>query len=267
MWAIIWRTIKDRKISIIVYCLAAIGMVWMFVALYPSFSSQGEEFDQFLQSYPKEFLQAFNIETISLDTIEHFLTLEYFSIMWPLIMLFMVVSYAANAIAREIEKGTAEILLAKPVSRTTIFLARYITGLLIILIFTAVSVFSVIPLAELSNVEWVWYGFPVIFVLSLLFAWAVFSLALMCSVMFSEKSKVYMVMGGGLVFMYVLKIITNFKEDLDWLQYASFFHFYDYDQAMIQHEYNMTSIMVFAAVAAMATVIGLYWFNKRDIAV
>ena len=76
-----------------------------------------------------------------------------------------------------------------------------------------------------------------------------------------------MIMGGGLVLMYVFSIITNFRENIENIKYASFFYYFDYTQALIGHEYNMISIMVFASVAAIATVIGLYWFNKRDIAV
>ncbi|MBU0731957.1 ABC transporter permease [Patescibacteria group bacterium] len=267
MLTIIWRTIKDRKVSIIVYCLAILGFMWMFVALYPSIQEEGANFTELFQSYPEEFLKAFNMQEMSFATLENFLTLENFSIMWPIIMLFLVVAYAGNALACEIEKGTAEILLAKPISRTSIFLARYLAGIFIILVFCAVSVYGVIPLAEISNVEYNWAGYTPMFVLCLLFAWAVFSLAFMVSAMTSEKSKVYMVMGGGLVLMYVLNVIVNFKENLENIKYASFFYYYDYNNAMISHNYDMISIMVFASVAAIATVIGLYWFNKRDIAV
>ena len=267
MWTIIWRTIKDRKISIIVYCLSILGLMWMFVALYPSIQAEGENFTELFSSYPDAFLKAFNMQAMSFETLENFLTLENFSIMWPIIMLFFVVSYAGNAIAREIEKGTAEILLAKPISRTNIYLARYLAGIFIVVLFCAISVYGIIPLAEISNVDYNFAGYTPLFVLCLLFSWAVFSLAFMFSAMVSEKSKVYMIMGGGLVAMYVLNIITNFKENLENLKYASFFYYYDYNNAMINHNYDMTALMIFASIGAIATLVGLYYFNKRDITV
>ena len=249
------------------YCLSILGLSWMFVALYPSIEAQSDEFNELIANYPEGFMKAFNIQDVSFSTLENFLTVENFSIMWPIIMLFFVVSYAGNAIAKEIEKGTAEILLAKPVSRTVIFLARYLAGIAMIIIFCAFSVYGVIPLAGMMNVDYNTGGYTPLFVLCLLFAWAVFSLGYMVSAMMSEKSKVFMIMGGGLVLMYVFSIITNFRENIENIKYASFFYYFDYTQALIGHEYNMISIMVFASVAAIATVIGLYWFNKRDIAV
>lgn len=173
MFTIFWRTIKDKKVFISIYCLAAILMMFMYVAMYPSIKDEAENFDELFQSYPEEFFKAFNIETISFDKIENFLSVENYSIVWPLMAMFMMVSLAGYSIAKEIEKGTAEILLAKPVSRLKIYFTRYMTGLVVLLFFTLVSVFSVIPLAEIYNVDYAPDHHVRIFVLSFLLGLAV----------------------------------------------------------------------------------------------
>lgn len=267
MLTIIWRTIYDKKVSVLVYCLAAIAFVWMFVAMFPSFAEESAQFDQLFESYPEAFTKALGLEALSLDSIENFLAIENFSILWPIMALFLAVSFSGNALAREIETGTMELLLAKPVSRAKIFFARYIAGLLILVFFTAVSVFCVVPMAEAYDVPYNAENYLATAVLCLFFAWAVFSLAFMCSAVFSERSKVYMVMGGTLVGMYAINVLTQFKEEWANLKYASFFYYYDFNAALLDNEYKLISLTVFAAVAGIATMVGSYWFNRRDIAV
>ena len=142
MFTIFWRTIKDKKIFISIYCICAILMMFMYVAMYPSIEEKSEEFNQLMENYPEGMMKAFNIETISFDKLENFLSIENYSIIWPLMAMFMMVSLAGYSISKEIEKGTAEILLAKPISRLKIYFSRYLTGVIVLLVFTFVSVFS-----------------------------------------------------------------------------------------------------------------------------
>ncbi|MBU0670624.1 MAG: ABC transporter permease subunit [Patescibacteria group bacterium] len=267
MWTIIWRTLKDKKISVAVYCLAATFFMWMYVALFPTVQQEAESFNQVLENYPADFLKAFNIQEMSFDTIEKFLAIENYSIIWPIMALFMVVAFAGNAIAREIEKGTAEILLARPISRLKLFFSRYLAGLAVLVLFSAVSVFSIIPFAEMYKVEYIPENQLAIAVICFLFGWAVYSLAMMFSAIFSEKSRVYMATGGILILMYVINIIVAFKENLENLKYFSFFYYYDFNQAIIHGELNTTAVVLFASVAVACMAAGAVWFEKRDIAV
>lgn len=267
MFTIFWRTIKDKKIFISIYCIAAVLMMFMYVAMYPSIQEESESFNELFQNYPEEFMKAFNIETISFDKLENFLSIENYSIVWPLMAMFMMVSLAGYSISKEIEKGTAEILLAKPVSRLKIYFSRYLTGVIILLFFTVVSVFSAIPLAEIYNIEYAFDHHVKIFILSFLLGWAVFSVSLMFSSMFSEKGRTYALSGGVLLLMYVLNLIASLKEDLENLRYVSFFYYYDFNKAMIENSIDNLSIYVFVGVIVICTVVGAIWFNKRDIAV
>ena len=176
-----------------------------------------------MENYPEGMMKAFNIETISFDRLENFLSIENYSIIWPLMAMFMMVSLAGYSISKEIEKGTAEILLAKPVSRLKIYFSRYLTGVIVLLAFTFVSVFSAVPLAEIYNVDYAIDHHVKIFILSFLFGWAIFSVSLMLSSMFSEKGRTYAASGGLLLLMYVMNLVASLKEDLGNLRYTSFF--------------------------------------------
>lgn len=267
MFTIIWNTIKDRKIAVIIYCIAAVSFVWMFVAMFPTIQEQAENFSKMIENYPEGFLKAFGIEDVGFDTIEKFLAVENYSIMWPIMAMFMMVSIAGFSLAREVEKGTAEILLSRPISRLTLYFGRYIAGILILVVFTVVSVFCVVPLAHLHNIDYNIDSHVAIAIISFLFGWAVFSMAFMFSAIFSEKGRAYTAAGGILILMYVLNLIASLKEEWENLKYVSFFYYYDFNKALIDAHIDWLPVVVFVSVAVVCTTVGAIWFYKRDIAV
>ena len=267
MFTIFWRTIKDRRISLIVYCLSGILLLWMYVALFPSILEEAENLNKLIESYPEALMKAFGIKDFTFDHIENFLAVEQFSIVWPLIVIFMMIAIAGRAISGEIEKGTAEILLSKPVSRLKIFFGKYLAGFFTLLVFTIFTIFAIVPLAELHNIDYVLENYFSLAIIAFLFAWALFSMAMFFSAIFSERSKAYMATGGILIAMYVLNIIAALKDNLSDLKYASFFYYYNYSDALIRNTIDDISIWVFLGVIVVFTVVGAIWFKKRDIAV
>lgn len=267
MFRIFWQTIKDRKISLIVYCIAVVLMVWMYVAMFPSIQEQAESMNQLMESYPEGLLKAFGIEELVFDTVERFLSMEQFSFVWPIMVMFLMISLAGVSLAGEVEKGTIEILLSRPVSRIKIFFARYLAGIFTLAVFTACSAFAAIPLAKLHGIDYAAENYFMVAIICFLFGWAIFSIAMMLSAIFSERSKVYMLTGGLLILMYVLNIIAALKEGLADLKYISFFYYYDYVEALVRNNIELLPVVVFCAVAVVCTAIGVFWFNKRDVAI
>lgn len=261
------QTIKDRRRSLIVYSLAAVGMMLMYVSMYPSIQDKAQEFNQIMKSYPEGIMKAMNIEEMNFDTIEKFLAVEYFSFIWPILALFFFISFAGGNLAREIEKGTIEVLLAKPVSRFSLYCARYCGGMAALLLFTFISIFCIIPLAWFFDIEYIFQSYYSVSVISFLFVIAAYSMSMMFSAFFSERGKVYMMMGGILIIMYVMNVVVAFKEQWKNIQYFSFFYYYHYHQAFIHHEIDELSIIVFSSIAVVSMLIGAYWFQKKDITI
>jgi len=80
MLAIFLSTIKDRKISLAIYSATGVGLLWIYVLLFPSIQAQAEGFGELMKNYPEGFLKAFGIEDgLVLSTLEGFLALEQFS--------------------------------------------------------------------------------------------------------------------------------------------------------------------------------------------
>ncbi|MBU2595614.1 ABC transporter permease [Patescibacteria group bacterium] len=269
MKAIFWRTIKDRRIVLLIYCLGVIGFLWMYVGMFPSFADKKDEFNQLMQYYPKEMMQAFGITEITqiFSSIENFLAMEQFSIVWPIVVIALAVSIGGSSIAGEIEAGTIETLLELPISRVKIFFAKYLGGLVLIAVFTVVSVFTVIPLAAAYHVDYQASHYVTTFIIGLLFAWAIMTLAFFFSVVFNSKGRAYFIPVGILILMYVLKIISSLKENLKDLQYTSFFYYFDANKSLINNKIDNWSYLIFGGVIIVFTIIAVFWFSKRDIVV
>jgi len=267
MMAIALRFLRDKWVSLLIYSIASIGMMWMYVAMFPSILAQSESYSKLAEAFPEAMLKAFGIDSFVLDSIEKFLSLEHLSMVWPLMIILLSVAFAGNAIAREIDKGTIEHLLARPVSRMKIFFGRYIAGLLALVVFVVLSMYAIIPIAAIHDISYLLSHFSTAVFLGLLFGWAIFSAAMMLSSFFSDKGKVAMLIGGLLILMYVLNIISGIKENLQNLQYLSFFHYFATNDALVKNVIGTESIIVFAGAAIVCTIIGAWRFIRRDIAV
>lgn len=267
MLTIIWRNILDRKIALASFILANLVFLWMFVAVFPELQAQAADFEQLLEAYPEGLLDAFGIETVAFDNIELFLSFEHYSIIWPLITAFFVLSLAGKGLAGEVETGTAELLLAKPVSRLTWFFSRYGTGVLLILIYTFLSTAGVVPLAAAYGLEVDVLKNFYVSILGVAFALAVYSMGMMFSAMVSEKSRAYMFGGGILLLMYLFAVASRLVEAAENLQYASFFYYFDVNVPLVDGRLEALPFYIFGGVIVVTTIIGAIWWHKRDIAV
>ena len=90
---------------------------------------------------------------------------------------------------------------------------------------------------------------------------------MLCSAYFSEKSKVYGVAGGIFVVMYVLNIISALKDNLADFKYFSFFHYFDAASTLTKGILRAESIWVFTGIAVASTLVAVWRFKKRDVAV
>ncbi|MCH8049392.1 ABC transporter permease subunit [Patescibacteria group bacterium] len=242
-------------------------IVLMFAAVYPTILEQADKFEELIDIYPEAFLQAFGIDNLRFDTIEKFLAVEYYSIFWPIAMIVLVIGLAGSAIAGEIENGTIEHLLAKPIERWKLFLSKYAGGMLVILIFTLVSVFSIIPAAALLDIDYNFDAQLSIFALSILFALSIYSIGMLFSVIASEKGRVSLISGVIVIVMYILNLASILIEKIEWLQYFSLFHYYDYNAALLDSVISITNVLAFLLVIVATTALAAYWFEKRDIAI
>lgn len=267
MWAILARDFRDRRVSTISYCVIGVGLLVLYLSIFPSIKASSQNISQLISSYPQAFLKAFDIDTTMFTQVESYLSAEQFSLMWPILVILLAVSRAGRAVAGEIEKGTAGFLLSLPVSRLRILAGKYLSGLIALIILVAVSTLATIPLARLFSVTTQNANYLALALMGLLFSWAVYALTMLFSTLFSERSPVYFVVGGLLLAMYVLDLVSKLKTNLSDLRYGSLFHYLAASDAVVHNRLHMVNVAVLGGIIVVATVAAAVIFIRRDISV
>jgi len=269
MFVFATRMLRDKWKSFVIYAIAAVAFLEMYIALFPVVHQRANQFDQVIKTFPPEIFKAMNIDPSSLSfaNIESYLSSEYMSFLWPILAIIFAISLANYISINEIDKGTIETLASLPARRSKVFLQRYLTGLLMLVGFCIISLFGAIPLAILHNTDYIVENFLTAAVGSFLFIWAVYSLATLFSVIFSEKGKSTMASGGVLILMYVVFIISTLKESIKDLQYISFFNYFSGSDLLVKNSYPEYAFLVLGGFATLSTLIALLWFNRRDLSV
>ncbi|HEY5695561.1 MAG TPA: ABC transporter permease subunit [Candidatus Saccharimonadales bacterium] len=262
----ILRELRDRRVSTIAYCVVAAGTLLMYMGLYPSIHDSAEKFQAIYSSYPQEFYQALGIQNFSLGTLEGYLAIEYFSIVWLLLAAFFAASKAGMALAGEVEKGMMNFYLMLPIGRGKLYIAKYLSFLVTLVLFMLSSVLVIFPLAGMYKINILTGRMWQVALVSLLFAWAIYAVSLCLSALFSERSKVYMIVGGTLLIQYIMFVVGGLKKDWDWLYDYTIFHYYNAQSILNGSSPEWQGITLFAVLIVAFSVLGYIIFRRRDIA-
>ncbi len=265
MKTLIAKELRERRTSLIVYSLVGIGCVWLYVSIFPSLQGQAKELSKAYASMPKEVLKAFGAEGTGLNTVESLLATKQFGLVWPILAILIMLNRSANYLAGEIENGTLGTLLTQPLSRSRIYLAKYLSGVYTLLIFVICSVLINIPIISAYKLDFS-VSYELLFaIVCTLFGLAVLGVGMLVSALATERSKVYGMIGGGIMIMFILNLVSGLKPALDNLKYGSIFYYYNANDIIVNHHINQVSIALFAGIAITGFIAGLIAFNRRDI--
>ena len=266
MFTLVGITLKQKRVALIAYCLGGFAMIWLYVSIYPSMQAQIGDYTKLINSLPKGLMKAFGAEIVT-NNFEGIIGTKLFGFIWPLIMLFLTISFSCTSIAGEIEKTTMGLWLSAPVSRLKVYWSKYIAVLVALTLFMFLTVLAVLPMAGAYNID---VSSKHILLLSLvggLFALAIIGVTFLVSSIFSEKSRVYAVVGGGLVIMYALNLLASLSDTFSNFKYVTLFYYYNSDVLLSGGSINIVSLLVFGLTAVIGVVAGAIIFNRRDISI
>lgn len=240
----------------------------MYVGIFPEMQKEAESLMEAFANYPESFTQAFGIDTsLMFTSIEGFLAAEHYSLMWQLMMVIFTIGLGVNTVAKEVDTGTIEVLLAQPVSRMRILISKILAGVTLITVHAFSSVFIVIPILSLYDIGYTLESHLNIAILGMLFGLSVYSITVIVSAILSTAGLVTSISAGVILIMYAANLIAKLQESVENLKWISFFHYFDANKAMLENELELTSIMVFLSVSALCLTVSLLVFRRRDIVV
>ncbi|MFH5797960.1 ABC transporter permease [Haladaptatus sp. CMAA 1911] len=241
-----------------------VAFVVLTIALFPSIQQSGVNLDAYIQNLPEEARRAFIGDVESITTIDGYLASQFYQIAW-LLGLGIYYAYAgASSVAKEMENGTLDLVLAHPVTRTRLVVGKYLAlvpSMLAVNAFTFLAVYASVgfigEFIDLGNL-FVLHAYSMVYFL------ACASLGMVASVRFDTARRARTVGVGAIFGMFLVDTVT-FGTDYDWIGDFAFTRYFDVgkiltDGTLSSHDF---AVLVVAAVALL--VVAAELFERRDV--
>lgn len=261
MWAVLQKAIYDSRRTAF-WLSVGLGLYAIFVvSLFPSIAKNADSYKEMVESMPKEFTGLFGGDAASLDLASPagFISIEFF--IWTVLILgAVVIIQAFNAVTNAERDGTLDVMMAFPVSRRDVLIARFLNTLLTLLVVLTVIFLCLwlstalwdefaLSFGELARMS---YG-PLL----ILLPYATFCYALACTVPSSKRwagTLAYTLFFG----MYFIHGLAGVSDSLKSLQPFLLFDYYNATQ--IANE-GVAGVKVVVMTALTAVFGGLAWWQ------
>jgi len=268
---VVLKTLRDKRRAMIGWLLVMTGMSLIYALYWPYIRDNpfmAQMMVSYLQSFPSGLIEAFIGSNLMLFTThpEAFLDSELFFLFVPLAFILFTASFGSDAIAGEEDRGTLNLLLSNPVSRSRVVLEKFIalvvyTVLLGALLETELVVASVatntsIDLFRLTDVT------LSVILLSLVFG--SMALALGC-IGLGPSMSTGVAVSLGVVSYFVNSLATTFRDLQPYRKYSPFFYYIQADPLM--NGLNIGDATVLLVLTVVTLSIALLAFRRRDVSV
>ena len=231
---------------------------------FDTLAAQADDFTSLIAQYPKE-LMAFFGDMTQLFTPAGYLHTEFFSYI-PLILGIFVISLGSGLLAGDEEKGTLDLVLSHPISRSRLFagrLAGYVSAILGILFIIWVSFIISIQGTLLEEISAGEMALPLLSLAGLLVFFG--AMALLLSLLLPSQRAATMVASLILFSSFFLSGMASINSDLETLETYSPFHYYQGGNAL--NDMNWAWLGILTGLAVLMILLACWRFERRDIRV
>lgn len=187
--------------------------------------------------------------------------------LYVVMTLAAIVGIASRGLAGEMERGTIQLTLSRPVSRASVYGSRVIglvlTGLLLSLA-GALGLVAGLVLAQPEG-EFVYRHLLALALATFLLFWAIGGLALLASAAASTSGRVVAWAITFVVVSYFVDYFANIWDFLSSFAFLSVFAYFDPAQALTAGEVPVRNVVVLGLVGLVGVVSGLVIFERRDL--
>jgi len=269
--ALFRTTLKLSQWAIMAWAVFLVLYGVLILLLYPAIQeSSGKVLQDYLRSLPEGMLNAMGLTKSALDRILSkegyslggWLSTEYL-IWWPVMAGIYAFIFGSGTVAREVERGTMELLLSHPISRSQVVVSKFvsflaITGLLVVSTVAGIAAGLLLIGGDVDLVR--------VFLAVLQGGMAVVCIAsysLLISCLTLDPRKAMAVAGGTMAGLYILNLIRPLLDSFPWIVKLSLFSYYRPIDVIVQKEFAISSVLVYACVTAVCFAAALLVFQRR----
>ena len=263
--ALFRRTLQANRVRLVA-CL--IGLVVWGAVLPVVYANFGQTIGTFIRNSNNPLMEQFaNFGGGDLFSLDGAIALGFIHPISIAILGVFFVGFPILSIVGERQRGTLEVLLARPISRHQLYLVLLLAGALSLAVLLAFQLLGCVASSELSGVgsELEVANMPLVWGMGWLMAVTFMAVGLAASVSFD---RVMPALGVTLVFIlvsYVVEVVGTIWPSAAWVSDYSLFH-YVRTKELLEGQVRLGDIGILVGVLLVA--VGYAWvvFPRRDIA-
>ena len=258
------KTIWERRLGMVGWILGGFAIAGVLVALYPIIRDSAD-LVELIEQLPEQFIAIAGIDPEIFTTGYGFLQAQMYSLLGPLLVLILAIGFGSSATAAEESNGTADLLLATPVTRSRVVvdksLAMVTLVAVLVLTFTVVVLIGNLVVDLQMSIRGVVGGNVGLLLLGLFFG----SLAMMISTWSGKRALGTSIAGGIAALTYLLDSFGPLVEGLETVQPFLPFYWYATGSPLLNGPTWWHLLLLGGAVLFTGTAVAM--FRSRDIGV
>ena len=262
-WTFFKHLWRSQRAKLLIVSVAIFGWSTFLPVIYQSFGSQMKAL---IDSgvIPKQFTSFGGGDVFSLGGS---IALGYIHPISIILVSIFAIGLTTSAVAGERQRGTLEVVLARPLSRRTLYATLFVGVLLFIGIVLAAAIAGTVVGSAASGLlgELAAERLPLLWLNGLLMWGAIAAIGLAASVSFDRLGPAIGVTVAIVVVSYFLEIVGSLWPDAQGLQPYSLFH-YLAAREVLAGTTDVAGLALLAGVALAAIGWALVEFPRRDLA-
>lgn len=259
----LWRAVKDLRLTTLWYGLGLVLYTLFLVYYFPTIRDTGDVLQQYIESFPAALIEAFGIT--DLTSYAGFMGAEFLNLVWPLIVSIFLIMSGTAVVAQEVERGTIEFWLSVPEERWRLLASKIVALLGSLLLLVLVTL---VPLGLGANAlgeSLPRMSLPATGLVLLSYGIAVGGYSVLLSAVASDRSKPAGIAAGLTLGFYLLYVVGSLGDRLSWLKYISIFTAFQPQAALAEGTVPVLGVLILIAIGLACAVGSLIIFQRRDL--
>ncbi len=260
---VFWRELRAYKNSTIIWAVSLSLLAFVFLSMFPSFTTDVESTKKILANLPQFVTSAIGVSFESLFSIYGFMS--YVLTFGALAGAIQAMNLGVGVLSKEESNKTADFLLTKPISRTKVVTSKMSAAFTLIIItnitFCLVALMMAVLVSE-SDFNMVTF---LLIVIKLLLIQTIFLFFGFLVSVILPKIKSSIAVSLPTVFTFFIVGTLGSVLELDIVRYISPFKFFDSNYIIANGAYEIDFLIITFIFVVLAIVASYVIFIKKDI--
>ncbi|WP_049999317.1 ABC transporter permease subunit [Halococcus sediminicola] len=240
-------------------------LAMLFVASAPLITTNiaaSAQFKQVMAELPQPFIEAFGLQ--SMTSLGGLLAGEFYTLMWAVFFGLYLTYSAAGSVRGDIDEDRMDVLLANPVSRTTVLVETFLSLLVPILIASVITPAAIYVGTLFIDPSIAVEELIMVHVLSIPYLLCCGAIGLVLSVLLDDKDTAQNAAIGVLFALYLFQSFIPVT-DYGWLANIAPMRYFDANEIMLEGTYDFTSAGILLAATLVLIAVSQVRFTRMDI--